>query len=189
MPALTTLTDVKELLSRTDTVHDSALTKMIAEASVMLENALGRSFTPEDGVTKAVSYHGQGWVNVAPHDLRAVTAVTYDSDGDSPVVLAEGDWRLRGQTGNGTFRDLFLPGYTGSRVSLSDSVMVEITGDWGFAEVPEDVERGVKVTVKTWLREGAVLSADGDIVRFERVGRVPQDVLDGLSHYRLPQVY
>jgi hypothetical protein len=42
----------------------------------------------------------------------------------------------------------------------------------------------VKITVKTWLREGATFTPDGDVVRFERVGRIPQDVLDGLAHYR-----
>jgi hypothetical protein len=66
---------------------------------------------------------------------------------------------------------------------------VTITGDWGFEEIPQDVARGCEITVKTWLREGATFTPDGDVVRFERVGRVPQDVLDGLQHYRLPVIY
>lgn len=189
---LTTLAAVRELLQKEtsrDFAQDSLLRRMITQASVMLPRELGREFVAIDDATRVFSYHGSGWINVAPYDLRAVTAISYDADGTTPVELTSTGWRLRGQTGDDTYRDVRLVDYVNDRATAADSQTVEITGDWGFAEVPDDVERGVEITVKTWLREGAAFTSDGDLIRFERVGRIPQDVLDGLSHYRLPIIY
>jgi hypothetical protein len=44
------------------------------------------------------------------------------------------------------------------------------------------------VTVTTWLREASAIVVDSGVVGFERRGKIPQDVLDGLEHYRLPVV-
>ena len=188
---LTTLANTRLLLQKSagDTAQDPLLERLITQASVLLPNELGRQFLPETGATHTFNYTGGGWVNVAPYDLRAITAISYNSDGTSPVALTSTGWRLRGQTGGGTYRDVFLVDYTRDRLSSYESLTVSITGDWGFAAIPPDVQRGVEVTVKTWLREGAAFTSEGDLIRHERIGRIPSDVLDGLSHYRLPIVY
>lgn len=187
---LTTLEEVRELLQTPGStqVQDPLLRSMITEASVMLTRELGREFIATDNETRTIAYYGNGWLNIAPYDLRAITGVVKDTDGTTPVTLTAGGWQLRGQTGDRTYRDVNLSDYTTDRLASGAQQTVEITGDWGFEEVPPDVARGVKITVKTWLREGATFTPDGDTIRFERVGRIPQDVLDGLQHYRLPTV-
>lgn len=187
---LTTLAAVRRLLQAPDSEHgqDGLLQDMITEASVMLQRELGRQFSAEANVTKTIAYFGNGYLNLAPYDLRSITAVTKDADGTDPVTLEAGGWLLRGGTGDATYRSVTLTGYGNDRLTPFEQQTVTITGDWGFEQVPADVERGVKITVKTWLREGATFTPDGDVIRFERVGRIPQDVLDGLAHYRMPVV-
>jgi hypothetical protein len=180
---LTTLAAVRRLLQTpaAQTEQDPLLQEMITEASVMLQGELGRTFIAETGTTHTARYQGNGWVSLAPYDLRALTAVTFDSDGATPATVTAGNWRLRSSTDDGTYLAVALTDYSCQRAR---DETVELTGDWGFAEIPADVARGVKITVKTWLREGATFTPAGDVIRFERVGRIPQDVLDGLAHYR-----
>lgn len=183
---LTTLEAVRRLLQTPEdsTVQDEMLQEMITEASVMLPRALGRRFVAESDTTKTFLYSGGGVVELVD-DLLEATEVTFDAAG-TPVELTSDRWQLGPVMGvSGLYRYLTLSDY--SRTSATGQT-VTITGDWGFPDIPADVERGVKITVKTWLREGAAFSTEGDLLRFERVGRIPQDVLDGLAHYRIPTI-
>lgn len=187
---LTTVEAVRRLLQKqvSDTVQDPLLQDFVTEASVLLTNKLGRQFLSEDAATKTFQVRDTGWVSLAPYDLRSVDEITYDSDGTSPITVTDGNWRLRDATPEGTYLGIQLTDYTRYRYAPTSETLVSITGDWGTEQVPADVERGVKVTVKTWLREGAAFTQEGGVVAFERVGKIPADVLTGLSHYMAPMV-
>lgn len=181
---LADLDAVRRLLQTPDDIHkqDDLLRDLITEASVMLQRELGRQFVNETGVAKTFGYNGRGLVDLLPHDVRTVTAVTFTASDGTTATLTAGQWALRPASNtDGVYHSLNITRYTTARRC---GQTVTVTGDWGFDEVPADVSRGVKITVKTWLREGATFTPEGDVIRFERVGRIPQDVLDGLDHYR-----
>lgn len=182
---LTTLASTRELLQTPAaiTLTDELLQTLITEASVMLQDELGCLFTPaETAAAKSFAFGRRGVIDLRPWNARTVTAVTFTAVGGSAVTVTAGRWQLKPiSAAGGVYTSLRLHDY---RTVPVDSQTVTVTGNWGYAAVPADVARGCKITVKTWLREGAAFNPDGNVVRFERVGRVPQDVLDGLSHYR-----
>jgi hypothetical protein len=66
---------------------------------------------------------------------------------------------------------------------------ITITGNWGFASIPADVEHWAIITVVTWLRRDvSVFERTFDLAedRVERPRELPSAVIQGLGHYRRP---
>lgn len=189
MPELTTLNEVRAYLQKpvTDTSQDALISSLIRRVSQQIETYAQREFTPADGQTRTFAYYGGGYLNVAPFDLRTVTGVTYDTENAAPVVLDGDEYRLRPfASATGTYQQVYLPGYS---AGLLEPVGVEITGDWGFASIPEDVSHAAVMAVAHALRnEVGITSTITELgeVRFERPAALPATVRAILDSYRQP---
>jgi hypothetical protein len=189
--ALASVAAIKEFLQKpvSDTTQDALLASMADRATAAIEREIGREFRPTIAETRVFSYDGNGRVTFSPSEARSVSAVVWDYGVTAETLSSSGGWSLRNSDPfAGTYGGLYLPGHRHVRCQ-DDQTAVAVTGNWGFAQVPADVEHACIVTVSVWLREVAAYNLDGDTaLAFTRRGAVPQDVLDGLSNYRMPVV-
>jgi hypothetical protein len=190
---LATLADVRAFLQEPagDTQQDAIISPLITRASRIIIRWAGREFAPKaDGATRVVTYHGGGYLDLAPYDLRAATTVTLDSDQPSPIALTAGtDYLLRPAAAvDGVYQAMRLPTYL---TAPSEGRAVTIIGNWGWPTVPEDVAHACIVTVAIWLkRDVSAFSRTFNIDegRTERPQALPSAVIDMLAPYRTPVV-
>ncbi len=175
MPAqdLCSLADVRASLEipGSDTSRDSLISTLITAASTAIMNETDREFAPVTAsATRRFKVAGLT-VNLAPYDLRTVTAVTLNPEGTSPSVLnVTTDYQLQPiGAPSGTYTSIAFSGLLASLFS-SQTVfsfgyaLVDIAGAWGFATVPTDVNRACVVTVGSWLRKDvSALIASGEL--------------------------
>lgn len=182
----------------TDTSGTTVTAALITRASRLIHNWTGREFIPgafgtaPGTAVQTVSYWYTGGqiLNLAPHDLRSSPGtVQIDTETSSPTTLTENtDYYLEPLPNPlGVYEAFrFSSGY--------DAVtprQVEITGTWGFASVPDDVQQACVLTVGTWLRRDVhAFSAtfNVDEQRLERPASLPSAVMGMLNHYRRPGV-
>src|SRR6266540_2946945 len=168
--ALVTVADMRFFLDRVGQTVDMDETRwledLINEDSLACASFVNRQFTPErtgpgtrwplksdavaTGVAKTFRYDGNGYLSLAPYEVRTVTAVVMGSDLPTAqqVTLAVGDanteaeFRLEpaAKTILGTYLWLVLPTAAYSRISWWSTVghslggrQVKVTGDWGAA--------------------------------------------------------
>lgn len=147
---LTTLQAVRQsrLTTDTDTAEDGEIADLITRASVAISRHCGREFVPTASEARTFEFDARGPVLVDPYDLRDVTQVRIDVDTPAPTTLLSTEWRLWPHPArDGVYRGLRL-----SRWLLrGQRRLVEITGTWGFAAVPVDVEHACIITVATWI--------------------------------------
>lgn len=194
--ALISLDEARGFIQKNEeeTEQDEEIIRLINSASEEIQNHTRREFAPagEYGEDRVFVYVGGRYLDLAPYDLRAVEAVTLATDLESPVKLTKDEWRLRPMPARDgvyqTIRLLSLPEDT--RITLPEGETqfeVTVTGEWGFAEVPEDVKHWCKVTVATWLRKdvaafSTTLRLEED--RLERPDALPTAAVRGLCKYR-----
>jgi hypothetical protein len=131
-------------------------------------------------------------VDLAPYDLQTAPAITVkldpqDSGGNTLVAWA--DYILKPQPSR-------LGVYT--RIKLQEPLpvtanwrrgterLVEVTGTWGFPEVPSDVQHWTNVVVATWLRKDVAAFSNVfklDEGQVERASMLPGGAMAGLAHY------
>lgn len=149
--ALTTVQRVKELasISDFDPQPDRILQRYINAASRQIIDTAEREFAPAvDAQTRSFVVSQGGIVVLTPSDLRVLTTIettTYTTGGSIATPLVSGTYEV----------STSLPGETATRVytpTLSGGVRVTITGDWGFASVPEDVAELCADQVVFWYR-------------------------------------
>lgn len=198
---LTTTNAVRAFLQKqsADTAQDSIIASLITRASDAILNYAGREFAPATTAqARTFAYTGSGFLDVAPFDLRAVTAIAYDPDVSSTTLSSENYrlWPYHAPDGVYTAIELNLGGL-GATTCENDTGrtagpnwrdrQVRVTGNWGFAEIPEDVQHWAIVAVSVWLRR--------DVAAFERTFSLPEDrlerpmllpsaVMAGLAHWR-----
>lgn len=172
---LTTLTAVRRFLqkSATDTAQDDEIGYMITSASDAIMRYCQREFksTASPGTVRKFEYRGNGYLDLAPFDLRSVTLIRMDPDLSSPYTVNTAEYRLYPQhVPQGVYTAIRLDpvlAYTASRWAHR---IVEVTGTWGFASVPSEVEHATILTVNTWLKS--------DVTAYESVLSVDQTQLD-----------
>lgn len=146
--------------SATQDSADEALVFLINWVSQAIQNYTKREFVPTDhldsnddpvaGATRKFDYTGAGFLSLAPYELREITSISLYSDETSPQELTSRDYRLepRGRTEQGTYLALELVPGTRWHTMYDFGYEVSITGDWGMATVPADVEGAALIMIK-----------------------------------------
>lgn len=198
---LTTLAEVRAFMRLSDssqTDMDSELTALITQTSSAIKRYTMREFAPQTaaGVARKFRYYGGGalWFSSeGPYDAAAVTAVTIDSETSSPVTLtADSDYFLFPRNAhNGVYEGMELRGLSpagrSSAVDYRPWRQVTVTGTWGFASVPADVNLAAQMQVAYLYRQhstvpGRDLSGEGE--RFGPMAWAP-GVIQLLSPWRI----
>lgn len=158
---LTDLATVREALDAVagETDSDDLIGSYITRASVAIMRYAGREFAPTTDATERRFVVAGRIVDLAPYDLRSVDSVELHPLETTPTTLTSSEYLLEP-----------IPAVDGvyTRVRLSTALdlsadsttdfgrtLVDITGDWGWATIPDDVEHATIATVLSWLRRDA----------------------------------
>lgn len=187
---LITLDEAREFLQKqtSQTATDDALTTLITRASEVIQRYIDTRVVKESSTAKTFDWDGTYRVPLTPYVARTVTAVTLDPD-DDPSVLSSGDWRLHP-----------APAHHGVYYSLEISQIawqpyggdfsrrrVQVTGTWGFSDIPQELRHACCVTVATWYRRDVAAfstvfnETEG---RVERPEALPSAVVRTLEMWR-----
>lgn len=171
---LTTVANVKALMQKSGAnagSQDALIQTLITRASVKIMDDYGREFVP--GGTDSLphvnatrlfaypwgdQYPGEAFVDFRPYDLQASSVaslvVVADPLEAAPYTLSGDEWRIwpqppaRGQVHLGIN---VLP------LNMSIGIIgwrkryITVTGNWGFANVPEQVAEACEETVIHWI--------------------------------------
>ena len=190
---LTTLGAVRTFLEKAgaETGEDDLIQQLITRASKTIMTWTQREFAPATAsAARSFAYSGGGLLSLAPYDLRSVTTIQFDTDTSSPTTLATTDYALRPlNTAYGTYDLLRVPNFTVADQpdKIGAERVVTITGAWGFASVPADVEQAAIITVADWLRADAsafTRSFNVEAGQFEYPRGIPDKARAILSPYR-----
>jgi hypothetical protein len=139
-----------------------------------------REFEPSDGEEVRTFLHPGGkWIDLAPFDLRSVSEVLSGIEGEASATV----------TGYG-LRPLPADDGVFQRIKLSTPLAeceVMVKGEWGFAEIPDDVKHLALATVTIWAkREIEVFERvyNVDSSYLERPRELPAAVEGGLTNYK-----
>lgn len=182
---LTTLASFKDYaqIDQADTSNDAVLGRLITWASSLVRTYVGREFTiPVVVETRVIHAHG-GMVYYLGDKLTDVTQ-----------IKAPAQYFVEGETV--AYSDL-ITNYdlnqrpTGTILNFYSPVKgkMEISGTWGWAEVPHDVEYATIIAVDTWYR-GNVIAPwnppdDQEQERGGIKGTLPGTTKDILDPWRL----
>jgi hypothetical protein len=187
---LTTVAAVRAFLQIPggDDEQNAIIAALITRASRVIAVWTSREFAPANDVTRSFLCGRRGMIDLAPFDLRAATEIVFDTDtAGSNTTLATLDYRLGPVTSrDGTYQWVRLDRRWWHR-RRHDEVVVSITGDWGFAQVPADIEDACIKTVGMWLkRDVSAFSRtfNLDEGRTERPDALPAAVTAILQPYR-----
>ncbi len=212
---LCTLAEVRGFLAyRTGwTDRDPILADLITRASQTIIREVGREFAPASNnlvrtfpVNVRRDYDTgcddmiprDRWDNVVvslrPYDLRAATQIRLHPESTTPTVLAAGDYALQPIGSEfGTFRSVVLSrGVTvwSDLASQFGYAQVEITGNWGFAAVPDDVKQACIETVASWMeRDVAGLALETEDGRALPVATQPTYSIPVSARMKLRKFY
>lgn len=154
---LTTLSAVRSFLQKptADTNQDTIIQSLITRASDAIMRYTQREFAPTASATaRNFLSDERGYVSLAPYDLRSVSQVRMDTDTSSPVTLTTDEYRLRPVPAPlSVYTYLLLNPTSGHPSTRFAQRTIEITGNWGFSAVPEDVAHAAILTVAAWLRD------------------------------------
>lgn len=138
-----------------DATQDAKLTAYGEALSERVKDMCPREFVADpaseddEPVARDFFYDGSGLLDLAPYDLRELTAISINPELDTAVDLATTEYRLnpRNGTRQGTYLslDLIVPRHR-ALVREFDWT-VRVTGRWGMAEVPKAVELAVWIAV------------------------------------------
>lgn len=154
---LTNLTAVRRFLQKSsnDTSQDTEIAQMITRASVAIANYCQREFktTGTNPFARTFEYRGGGLLDFGPWDAQTITQVRLDTDDDNPTTLESDEWRAYPtHKPQGVYTGVRLdPAIAYSRARWEHR-LCEVTGTWGFASVPADVEHATILTVNNWLK-------------------------------------
>lgn len=166
--------DVRTFLQKTttDTAQDTEIGNMITAASDAIMRWAEREFktTTSGSTARSFEHKGGAFLDLAPFDLRSVSAVEMDADQSSSTVLTSDQYRLHPvNSPHGVYTGLRLDSSVISTTRFRAAVVEVTSSTWGFASVPSDVKRACVITVATWLRRDVsayenVLGPEGEEV-------------------------
>src|SRR6266404_4414740 len=178
---LCALADVKNSMEPaiTTNARDTIIQTAITAASRRIMSWCDREFAPATGaatrrfpVDVTQNPNGGFVADLAPYDLRSVSAVSLHPESTAPIALSagNGDYALEPVPNpDGTFYRFRVSPYFSMISSFADKfnyALLDITGAWGFTSVPEDVNRACVLTVRSWIRQnpGAYAYPDTNVV-------------------------
>lgn len=152
--ALLTLEEARLFVVRdaADRSRDELLIDAINDVSESIWDYCRREFLPTDSATpRKFAYDGQGWLDLAPYDLRDLDEITLYTDRDTAqqVLLDDGQFKLMpvGGSAGGTWLSIVLPYPAVEERDYGFGWEVTVTGDWGMAAVPG----AVRLAAKQWV--------------------------------------
>lgn len=191
---LCTLSEVRSFLQKpnTDTGQDAIISSLISRASLAIMRYCDREFAPATtaAVRKFEWHPNSPFVDLAPYDVRTVTLLRLDSDQSSPTTLTTDEYRLWPRPSrDGTYQALRLrpTSIVSPSWQFPDVREVEVTGNWGFTAIPEDVKHTALVTVATWLRRDVAAFSQTFNLSEDRVERpefLPSAIARQLDQYK-----
>lgn len=193
---LCTLEDVRAELQKPegDLAADLILAATVTRASQAIMRYTEREFAPAtDDATRTFELDDQWWdtfLSLAPYDLRGAPAtVKIDTDISAGVSLTAQEYRLFPRPArDGVYSSIRLrPQNFGTSDWFGDLRELQITGDWGFPSVPEDVRHAATVTAADWYRRDIAAFSTSFNLETDRLDvpqSMPKGVLDILDRYR-----
>lgn len=173
--ALVELAEVRQAMETraSDTKLDDDIRRLIPVASRMCMQFCDREFAPATAsatrrfkVALDQNPGGGYLVDLAPYDLRTVSAMTLHPEATSPTTVTTADYSLQPVTSqDGTYYKLALSPYFSmvSQTSIRFGYCyLDITGAWGFATVPVDVKEAAIIAIRSWLRRDTTVYAQVD---------------------------
>jgi hypothetical protein len=166
---LTSLESFREhaqISDATDTAQDALIETLIDSVSHAIQIYTSREFVPpgSTAVARSFRYNGGGVLELSPYDVRSVTQVRVDTDTDNPRTLASSEYRLAPLPApDGVYQQLHLRTVrVGPTTTEQYPVyrVVEVTGVWGFAAVPKNVELAANITLQYVLRTTSQYMSD-----------------------------
>lgn len=160
---LTTLAAVRETLELPagDTSRDALIGTLIGDMSKAIMREVDREFAPATAsATRRFRLGAHSlMLDLSPYDLRSVTAVVLNPESANATTLtATVNFQLTPlQPQDGTFLGMRFAANQ-SNLHTSDTArdfgwtLVDVSGAWGFAAVPDDIERACIVAVTASLR-------------------------------------
>lgn len=145
---LTSVDAVRELLQPEGGEQDTVIQREITRLSVAIRARYGKFRPAETGTKRFVVSNGSQLARIPlyPYFCRSVTNVVWAADQTTTTTLVSTDYQLRPTSPvDGVYRWLRLPAY---RTVTGGEVTVDVTGDWGFTTVPDDVEEACILAVK-----------------------------------------
>lgn len=160
---LCSLSEVRAFLElpNADTGRDTLISNTITPISDAIARYCQREFVPTSSATRRFPLSvGSLSVDLNPHDLRTVSALTLHPEDASPITLtANTEYQLHPITAP-------FAVYTSVRIAAnianlfqSDSAryfgyaQVSIAGAWGFASIPSDVKQAAIIAVASAIRK------------------------------------
>jgi hypothetical protein len=161
---LTTLTEVRATLElpANDTKRDLRIQQEITAASQAIMRYCDREFAPAStAITRRFRLQiamPRIVANFGLFDLRSASAVVMNAESGAPTTLtAETDYILNpALPSTGTYKNLTISRFRtvsayAQHWTRYDEAYLDITGNWGFATVPNDVNRACRLTVAAWI--------------------------------------
>lgn len=187
---LCTITDVKQASRIPETARDDEIQAMISNSSVMIMRYCDREFAPAStGVTRTFPVDITGGdlvIELNPFDLRVATTVTLSPEG-AATVLTSAFYQLEPvQAPDGVYKRIKLSPFLGGIISPTalkfGNTLLAITGNWGYAIVPDDVKVACIRTVQSWIDVAYAAYANRDVFSDE----IRQTFPTAESTYGLP---
>lgn len=172
------------------TNQDDLIEDLIARASKLIEKTAQREFGLRGTLTRTFRME-DGYLDLNPRELQTATLVTLaspDSPSTAATLVADTDYVLlpEGATEEGTYLAIELGSAYRRHTSAFGFARVEITGVWGMAEVPRDIEQAAVQTVGLWLRrdvQAFTSTYNVDEGRLERPEALPSQVQAVAGNY------
>lgn len=175
-------------LQTVETEQDEVLQALITAYSVEIARHCGRQFAPpEDDATHRFRLRpgshldGLYQLDLSPYDLRSATLVQLHPETASPVTLTEDvDFLLEPENPrDGVYTMLALypvrVTWTSTAAINFGHVNVDVTGAWGYDEVPENVKQACILAVTGSLREN--VQAFGGAIQPNSIGEGVNDAV------------
>ncbi len=187
-----TLAEVKSALRLTDNADDGLIEKAIEGASRRIDGVTGRWFYKT--APTAVKQYPVDSYNVSVSDMANTSIIVKtDDDGDGTFenTWTQGtDYQLEpldaGLNGRPYRRIVAIGGKTFPLQYNPDPALVQVTAEWGWQAVPDDVrEAAVLLSIRGFARYNAALGVVGFADMAIQVRAVDPDVRDLLAPYRI----
>lgn len=188
-----TLAEVKSALRLTDSVDDTLLENAVEGASRRIDGFCNRFFY-QTAQTAITMYPFNSYIQPLANDISnsSVTVKTDDNgDGTFETTWTQGvDYQL--EPLNATLqsrpyrRIVAIGGKTFPLQYTPDRPLVQVTAQWGWASIPDDVrEACILLTMRGFARYNSALGVVGFADMAIQVRAVDPDVRDLLNPYRL----
>jgi hypothetical protein len=188
--SLCTLADVRDELETPDNqrTRDEKILGLIPPVSAQIMREYEREFAPVTASAARIYPWdpSQRVVDLAPNDLRSTTLVRLYPEEATPATLTLNSDYVLAPVGDpdGIYTSLRISGFVVARSTTFyrfGFINVEVTGAWGWATIPPEVNRAAALTVAAQLRRDIASLGLTQIT-----GDPPDSIPDMPTNYSIP---